>query len=538
MEYINTTIGNYKLIRLIGEGGMAKVYEGEHELLGTKVAVKILNPLLSANAQIRERFINEAKMMASLNHPNITRVVDFDDQPNRLSILMEYLEGKDLSDTIKSKSPMKEKELESIFQQTLVAFDYAHSKGIVHRDIKPSNIFLLPNGEVKILDFGIAKLFGQGLEMTQTGTQVGTPIYMSPEQVKADKSIDHRSDIYSLGVTLYFALIGKTPYDVTVLSQFDVFNKIVYEPLPDLSDKGKLGKLIDKACQKDREQRFQSCMEWLDELKSESSKHILNKEKTLPYTRQNSQIENAAKPILGGLMFPEKSDNPIHIEWVEIPESTFMMGSPTSEVDRYDNEVQHQVTLSAFKMSKNEVTFEQYDAFCEATGRKKPKDEGWGRGSRPVINVSWDDANEFASWINCRLPTEAEWECACRAGSSTPFNTGYNLSTLQSNYDGNYSYENNAKGQYLEKTLPIGSYPSNAWGLNDMHGNVWEWCSDLYGEYNSGTQINPKGSTSGSRRVIRGGSWYGYARYCRSANRNFSEPKNNLSILGFRLVFT
>ena len=264
---IGEVIGKYKLIRLIGEGGMAKVYEGEHELLGTKVAVKILNPLLSANTQIRERFINEAKMMASLNHPNITRVVDFDDQPNRLSILMEYLEGKDLSDTIKSKGPMKEKELESIFQQTLVAFDYAHSKGIVHRDIKPSNIFLLPNGEVKILDFGIAKLFGQGLEMTQTGTQVGTPIYMSPEQVKADKSIDHRSDIYSLGVTLYFALIGKTPYDVTVLSQFDVFNKIVYEPLPDLSDKGKLGKIIDKACQKDRELRFQSCVEWLDELK-------------------------------------------------------------------------------------------------------------------------------------------------------------------------------------------------------------------------------------------------------------------------------
>lgn len=193
----------------------------------------------------------------------------FDEQPQQLSIKMEFLNGEDLNDKIKRNGALSEKETLDIFAQTLSAFQYAHEKGIVHRDIKPSNIFILPDGRVKILDFGIAKLFGQGNEMTQTGTQMGTPIYMSPEQVKADKSIDHRSDIYSLGVTLYFAINGKTPYNSDTDSQFDIFNKIVYEPLPLFSTKSKFNEIVLRACQKDREERFQSCREWLIQMSQE-----------------------------------------------------------------------------------------------------------------------------------------------------------------------------------------------------------------------------------------------------------------------------
>jgi serine/threonine protein kinase len=204
-------VGKYKLIRIIGEGGMASVYEAEHEILGTKAAVKILNPMLSGNAQIRDRFRNEAKLMASLDHPNITKVIDFVDQPNQLSIVMEFLNGEDLQKKIKRSGAILPDEVKELFNQILSAFQYAHENGVVHRDIKPSNIFILPDGRVKILDFGIAKLYGQGNEMTQTGTQMGTPIYMSPEQVKGDKSIDYRSDIYSLGVTMFYALNGNPP---------------------------------------------------------------------------------------------------------------------------------------------------------------------------------------------------------------------------------------------------------------------------------------------------------------------------------------
>ena len=265
---LGSLIGKYKILRLIGEGGMATVYEAEHEMLGTKVAIKVLNPILSANTQIKERFRNEAKLMASLDHPNITKVIDFNEQPHQLSIIMEYLNGEDLNDKIKRNGALSEKDTVEVFSQTLSAFQYAHEKGIVHRDIKPSNIFILQDGRVKILDFGIAKLFGQGNEMTQTGTQMGTPIYMSPEQVKADKSIDHRSDIYSLGVTMYFAINGKPPYNSNTDSQFDIFSKIVYEPLPNLSADSIFNHSIVKACQKDREKRFQSCQEWLQSIKS------------------------------------------------------------------------------------------------------------------------------------------------------------------------------------------------------------------------------------------------------------------------------
>jgi serine/threonine protein kinase len=269
----NTTIGKYKITRLIGEGGMASVYEAEHEMLGTKVAIKVLNPILSANAQIRERFKNEARVMATLNHPNITRVIDFDEQPQHLCIVMEYLEGEDLSQKIKRNGALSDKHINEVFAQTLAAFQYAHDKGIVHRDIKPSNIFILPDGQVKILDFGIAKLFGQSNEMTQTGTQMGTPTYMSPEQVKADKTIDKRSDIYSLGVTLYYAVNGKAPYNSTTESQFDIFNKIVYETLPEITGNSKYNGIIKKACEKNREERFQHCNDWLSEMNNPSSAH-------------------------------------------------------------------------------------------------------------------------------------------------------------------------------------------------------------------------------------------------------------------------
>lgn len=258
---LDQIIGKYRLTRFIGEGGMANVYEGIHVTLGTKAAIKILNPILAKNDQFRQRFQNEAAFMASLNHPNITKVFDFEEDESHLAIVMELLEGMDLNDWVKEKGAFTFQAFKPIYDQILQAFNYAHNKGILHRDIKPSNIFIDPNGEVKILDFGIAKLFGTGNEMTQTGTQMGTPAYMSPEQVRADKSIDHRSDIYSLGVTLYFALAGKSPYDTENESQFDIFNKIVYENLPELKDNDLANRIIKKTCEKDRALRFQSVEE-------------------------------------------------------------------------------------------------------------------------------------------------------------------------------------------------------------------------------------------------------------------------------------
>lgn len=224
------------------------------------------------------------------------------------------------------------------------------------------------------------------------------------------------------------------------------------------------------------------------------------------------------------------------IDLAEIPAGNFIMGSPVGEEGRKSNEIQHKVSLNAFKLSKFEVTFEQYDLFCEAAGMEKPADEGWGRGKRPVIHVSWEDAKAFATWLECRLPTEAEWEYACRAGSTTPFSTGNNLTTAQANFDGNYPYGNSPKGEFRASTLPVGSFAPNAWGLYDMHGNVWEWCHDWYDESSSADQKNPKGPDSGTFRVFRGGGWRNYAQLCRSAFRYRYFPDYRHYNIGFRLA--
>lgn len=234
-------------------------------------------------------------------------------------------------------------------------------------------------------------------------------------------------------------------------------------------------------------------------------------------------------------IFGNAQTKPI-IEWVSIPSGTFTMGSPDDEVERSNDETEHEVTLSAFKMSKYEITFEQYDMFCEATEREKPSDEGFGRGKRPVINVSWYDAVAFAEWMGCRLPTEAEWEYACRAGTTTPFYTGLNLKTSEANYDGNYPYNNNKKGKFLDKTMTVGNYKPNEWGLYDMHGNVWEWCNDVMADYSVSAQTDPKGPDIGKQRVLRGGSWRGYADYCRCAIRLGAKPEAISPGAGFRVV--
>jgi formylglycine-generating enzyme len=232
-----------------------------------------------------------------------------------------------------------------------------------------------------------------------------------------------------------------------------------------------------------------------------------------------------------------ENDYKPEIEWVTIPGGLFVLGSPSKEPKRDDDETQHLIHLSGFKIGKYEITFDQYDAFCQATGRKKPSDSGRGRGNLPVNDVSWEDANSFAKWMGCRLPTEAEWEYACRAGTTTPFNTGDCITTDQANFDGRKSYKRCGKSQFRGKAMLVGSFRPNAWGLYDMHGNVEEWCSDWYEYYiNLADHLDPTGPSSGKYKVARGGSYYNEHRYTRSANRNYHEPSEKFLSVGFRLV--
>ena len=227
--------------------------------------------------------------------------------------------------------------------------------------------------------------------------------------------------------------------------------------------------------------------------------------------------------------------------FVWIPAGEFETGSPTSEIGRDDDETLRRVKLTkGFWMLETETTQALYE---EVMGENPSRFKG---ENLPVERVSWNDATKFCEKLSQRLlqegltaslPTEAQWERACRAGTTTPFSFGSALNGDEANCDGNDPYGTTTRGAYLEKTTPVKSYARNPWGLYDMHGNVWEWTSDYYAQdYQTETAINPKGSDGASPRAYRGGGWSGGAGRCRSANRDGLPADSSLSYLGFRFI--
>ena len=223
-----------------------------------------------------------------------------------------------------------------------------------------------------------------------------------------------------------------------------------------------------------------------------------------------------------------------------IPPGRFLMGSPETEHDHESREgPQHEVVLKK--------GFWLADTACPQALWSAVMPDNPSRFSqsvdRPVESVSYDDVTKFMArlsdlihGINVTLPTEAQWEYACRAGTTSPFSFGDNVSTDMVNYDGNFPYAGAAKGEYRSETVEVKALPPNPWGLHQMHGNVWEWCRDWYGPYSPGLQVDPTGPEQGSDRVVRGGSWVNYARNVRSACRDGDGPGNRLNALGFRLL--
>jgi formylglycine-generating enzyme required for sulfatase activity len=237
---------------------------------------------------------------------------------------------------------------------------------------------------------------------------------------------------------------------------------------------------------------------------------------------------------------PKRFANSLGMKFVWIPPGTFMMGSPKGETQRVANETQHKVTLSkGFYMGIYTVTQEQWK---EVMGNNPSFFKA--EKNLPVESVSWDDCQEFIKKLRekdkkrYRLPTEAEWEYACRAGTTTPFYFGETISTDQANYHGDFTYGSGKKGKYREKTTPVGSFQANAWGLHDMHGNVEQWCQDWFGDYPQNDIVDPQGPNGGQYRVLRGGSCDCFPESCRSAYRIGHPPGfRDIGRDGIRLCF-
>jgi len=265
------------------------------------------------------------------------------------------------------------------------------------------------------------------------------------------------------------------------------------------------------------------------------------------------QIKQAQKRSPKSTKSASKSKRQIYLEeitpsMVKIPAGRFKMGDRANKGDR-DEKPLHTVRIKrSFKMSKYEVTFDQYDQFATATKRPLPNDEGWGRGDRPVINVNWDDANAFVKWLNkehrikrggYRLPSEAEWEYAARAGTKTLFNTGNCLLADEANFNGNSGWnECQSSGVYRQKTLTVGQFRPNKFGLYDMHGNVWEWVQDCsHSSYKSAPKSGQAWTQGNcSIRFSRGGAWSDNLKDLRSASRDWHRKNYTSFGQGFRIA--
>ncbi len=460
---------------------------------------------------------------------------------------------------------------------------------------------------VKLVDFGIAKLRESGAH-TQTGMVLGTPAYMSFEQASGMRSdeLDARSDVYSLGVVVYEMLTGRTPFHSdTPVGYLRMHMQEDPPPFravkPDLPALPQLESVVMKALTKDRNQRYGSVLDFARELaiaakpspKAQSPVTIAPTRivpppalAKPPYLRAVTENPSRAKfavlglvllaVIAGGIWYFSRSTpvvvkvNPKDgLKYAWIPPGTFMMGCSTGDTECADDEKPpHQVTITkGFWLGQTVVPVGAYKRYTGATGRQMPPEPvelypvepgnerkslnpGWGNEAMPIVNVSWDDAQAYCNWAGGRLPTEAEWEYAARAGSTA---------SRYGPLDDIAWYANNCGRQHLDfdrilKETPnnynklfyengngmheVGLKRANGFGLYDMLGNVNEWVNDWYDEkyYRQSPSQDPAGPTSGWGRVLHGGHWYNHPNWVRVSHRFFIQPKSQDNDQGFRCV--
>ena len=544
-------INGFELKRLLGRGGMAEVWYAENEI-GKPAAVKILNENLSYNQNIVERFHNEALVMVKLDHPNIRQVYGYGYLGNRHGIIMEYLEGNDLEAFMKKGRQYTDEELRRWWNQIVDALNFTHSMGVVHRDIKPSNLFLDKRGNIKLLDFGISKI-RESISMTQTGSMMGTLMYMSPEQVRDPKRVDYRTDLYSLAVTFVHLLTGQAPYDSTTTSDFDIQLNIVMKPLDMSGVPASWRAFLEPYLEKELDKRpaLQEFVERTASQESEmpkASPDVVVKQDEEPAPVENQPIVQKTievKEIVQGAAIVTQPSgdlmctvNGVSFVMKRIEGGTFNMGAyfhlykrdmPNfdSSADSDESPV-HKVALDTYYLGEMEVTKRLYNAILGSSDNTDI--------DLPQSNISWNDCQKMIERLNeltgkqFRLPTEAEWEYAARGGENS---NGFRYAGSDNINDVAW-YEGNSDS----KPHPVGQKQPNELGLYDMSGNLVEWCGDRYGDYPKEKQTNPQGPDEGTYRVLRGGGWGFVAQRCRVSHRLRANADARSGSYGFRIALS
>jgi len=597
--------GRYWAKEVIGKGGFGRTFLAVDEDKPSKpfcVIKQFLPDDPKSLTKGMELFEQEAQQLEILGkHPQIPELFAYFIENNQSYLIQEFINGITLTKELADHGVFSEQQIRALLIDLLNILEFVHSKNVIHRDIKPDNIIRRQADQKLVLvDFGAAKVLQQ-VQRTVTGTVIGSPEYCAPEQSNGQARFN--SDLYSLGVTCLHLLTQVSPFILYAVHDGEWAWRD-YLNGNRVSDD--LGKILDRLVETASKKRYQSTSEVLADLQPaqkqpspvkpaspvKPSSPPQSQPKTLaslfnlfpapqtftPISTQNVQTYKYEILTLnerGDIAQRQPGQNQgylenikgLNLEMVRIPAGEFMMGSPNNEAERYDNEgPQHRVIVPEFAMSRTAITQAQWQIVAQlpqVVRSLTPDPANFKGKNNPVERVSWEDCIEFclrlsqASGKLYRLPSEAEWEYACRAGTTTPFHFGPTLSPQVANYNGNYTYGQGKNGEYRQKTISVGSLNApNAWGLHDMHGNVYEWClDDLHGSYqgaptdgrawidNDNHSQNDRdwlkgllNNKSTSSKLLRGGYWDYYPKYCRSANRYYYARARKYHYIGFRVV--
>jgi formylglycine-generating enzyme required for sulfatase activity len=575
----------YRVLRILGEGGFSKTYAAEDvDRLEAPCVIKQFFPQVQGTGQrtkAAEFFKEEAFRLYELgeNHTQIPRLLAYFEQGSSLYLVQEFIQGLTLLQEVQLR-PFNEEQIRQLLADLLPVIDFIHSLNVIHRDIKPENIIRRDSdGKPVLIDFGGAKQVTQ-TSLARQATVIYTIGYAPTEQMAGFAC--NASDLYALGVTcirlLTQCLPIQTPSGQIQDSLYDAMNAqwLWQEALriKGINISEGLEKILNKLLQNLPKDRYQSAREVLNDLKSTTTSALeaeilaitqlilpaVPEKIVLPLPPLQSfefdivTVDTAGREVSrdhrSTEFFAEELGRSTSLEMVSIPGGNFMMGSPIFEGDA-DERPQHKVTIAPFFMGKFPITQAQWKAVAALPKVKhtlNPNPSKYKGANRPVENVSWHEAVEFCVRLSAktgrdyRLPSEAEWEYACRAGTNTSFHFGETITSSLVCCSDNDAHTVEARSKYRKETTTVGSFAvANAFGLYDMHGLVWEWCADPWHNNYHGAPIDSKvweDGGDGHRRVLRGGSWNFSAELCRSASRSWNEADGGLRICGFRVVFS
>lgn len=589
----------YRALSILGKGGFGRTFLAIDEFKPSKpkCVIKQFLPNVkgkSAIAKATELFATEAIALDELGkHEQIPELLAYFNQEERQYLIQEFVDGDNLLKELENKGAFNEAQIRKLLEDMLSVLQFVHANNTIHRDIKPENIIRRKrDGKLILVDFGAAKASEWGDEGV-TGTIIGSAGYVAPEQARGKPQFT--SDLFSLGVTCLHLLTNVIPLEL-----FDLGDDrwVWRDYITDRPVSEQLGQIIDKLVENATKRRFASVEEVLHALKTINSVGANNhsplsqtsdrnsplfetSDRNLPLSQTSDRPINPSPPtppkpktnlpikifefktatVTSNTSFVGKKfilqadfrrgeakyvaieiDEGINIDLVVIPGGKFLMGSPNKEAERGSEEdPQHEVTVPTFLLGKYLVTQAQWQALMKNNPSRFEKD---GK-NRPVERISWFESKLFCeklSELACReirLPSEAEWEYACRAGTTSPFSFGATLTTELANYNGEFTYAHGVVEENRHQTTEVGSLPANPFGVYDLHGNVAEWCIDTWHDNYTGAPVDGSAWISGKEkeaRVLKGGSWLHVPGSCRCASRLNALPNSKSDAFGFRVA--